>query len=238
MDDEPAFGSAAEINALLLWHRQAVAKVKERALSLFKRVESEDDPAIYSYLVTIPKTKTTLFHLALRYVSCGTWFHMAFELIGCTYDVLGNLSLRACSRDKISNFVRVVYAVNLQQIVDLLRRSWAFSLALDFATHQSSSRAPHSSIYASGFSFPTIIPLLTCMDARFRCLIAIQGISCPRWWTSSWQCYVLIGQFIFLAWCLTRPAIWLGRLLVLSFVSTLRCIVIVLWFGFGVGCIN
>jgi hypothetical protein len=138
-DEELAFGSAAEINALRLRHRQAVVKAKERALSLFKRVESEDDVAIYSYSVTIPKTKTTLFHLAMRYVSCGTSFRMASELIGCTYDVLGNPGLRACSRDKINNFVRAVCAVNLQRIANLLRRSWAFSLALNSATHQSTS---------------------------------------------------------------------------------------------------
>jgi len=134
-DEELAFGSAAEINALRLRHRQAVVKAKERALSLFKRVESEDDVAIYSYSVTIPKTKTTLFHLAMRYVSCGTSFRMASELIGCTYDVLGNPGLRACSRDKINNFVRAICAVNLQRIANLLRRSWAFSLALNSATH-------------------------------------------------------------------------------------------------------
>jgi hypothetical protein len=138
-DEEPAFGNAAEINALHLRHRQAAAKAKERALSLFKRVESEDDVTIYFYSVTIPKTKTTLFRLAVRYVSCGTSFRMASELIGCTYDVLGNPSLRACSRDEISNFVRAVCTVNLQRIANLLRRSWAFSLALDSATHQSTS---------------------------------------------------------------------------------------------------
>jgi len=64
---------------------------------------------------------------------------MASELIGCTYNVLGNPGLRACSRDEINNFVQVVCVVNLQQIADLLRHSWAFSLALDFATHQSTS---------------------------------------------------------------------------------------------------
>jgi hypothetical protein len=138
-NEEPAFSSAAEINALRLRHRQAAAKAKERALSLFKHVESEDDVAIYSYSVTIPKTKTTLFRLVVRYVSCGTSFRMASELIGCTYDVLGNPGLRVCSRDEISNFVRVVCVVNLQRIADLLRRSWAFSLALDYATHQSTS---------------------------------------------------------------------------------------------------
>jgi hypothetical protein len=113
--------------------------VKERALSLFKRVESEDDVTIYSYSVTIPKTKTTLFRLAVRYMSCGTSFRMAFELIGYTYAVLGKPGLRACSRDEISNFVQTVCVINLQRIANLLRRSWAFSLALDSATHQSTS---------------------------------------------------------------------------------------------------
>jgi hypothetical protein len=134
-DEEPAFGNAVEINVLLLRRRQAVIKAKERTLSLFKHVESKDDIAIYSYSVMIPKTKTTLFRLAVHYVSCRTSFHMASELIGYTYDVLGNPGLRACSRDKINNFVRAVCAVNLQRIVDLLHRSWAFSLALDSATH-------------------------------------------------------------------------------------------------------
>ncbi len=138
-DEEPTFGSAAEINALLFRRCQVVAKVKERALLLFKRVESEDDGVIYSYSMTIPKTKTTLFCLAVRYVFCGTSFRMASEFIGCMYNVLGNPSLHACSRDEISNFVRVVCVVNLQQIVDLLHRSWAFSLAFDFVTHRSTS---------------------------------------------------------------------------------------------------
>jgi len=139
VDEEPAFDTVAEINALLLQRRQTVAKAKERALLLFKRVESEHDAAIYTYSMTIPKTKTILFCLAVCYVSCGTTFRMASELIGCTYDVLGNLGLHACSRDEINNFVRVVCVVNLQQIIDLLRHSWTFSLTLDFATHQSTS---------------------------------------------------------------------------------------------------
>ncbi len=112
-DEEPAFGNAVEINVLFLRCRQVTTKAKEQALSLFKHVESEDDATIYSYLMTIPKTKTTLFRLVVRYVSCGTSFRMASELISCTYDVLGNLGLCACSRDKISNFVRVVCTINL-----------------------------------------------------------------------------------------------------------------------------
>jgi hypothetical protein len=188
-DEEPAFGSAAKINALRLRHCQAAAKAKERALSLFKHVESEDDVAIYSYSVTIPKTKTTLFHLAVRYVSCKTSFRMASELIGCTYDVLGNPGLRVCSRDEISNFVQTAYIVNLQQIADLLRRSWAFSLALNSATHQSTSFLDlrfrifipnyHSIVNLHGCTLPMfdrhIGDIMSTMVSKFLTVL------CPDW---------------------------------------------------------
>jgi hypothetical protein len=55
------------------------------------------------------------------------------------YDVLHNPILRSCSCNDVSNFIRVVYAVNLQRIARHLQHSWAFSIALDSATHQSTS---------------------------------------------------------------------------------------------------
>lgn len=88
----------------------------------------------------IPASKATLFDLAVRYTSCGTSFRMTAEIIGCTYDVLGDPRLRHCCRQDVSNnYIRVIGAVNLQRISDLLSRSWGFSLALDSATHQSTS---------------------------------------------------------------------------------------------------
>jgi hypothetical protein len=188
-DEEPAFGSAAEINVLLLRHRQATAKAKERALSLFKRVELEDDAAIYSYSVIILKTKTTLFCLAMRYVFCETSFRMASELIGCTYDVLGNPGLRVCSRDEINNFVQVVCVVNLQQIADLLRRSWAFSLTLHSATHQNTSFLDlrfwvfipnyHSIVNLHGYALPMFDrhtrDIMSTMVSKFLIVF------CPDW---------------------------------------------------------
>jgi hypothetical protein len=138
MDEPPAFGSDAERNVVL--HRRAQQSVlaKEQALSLFKRVDGDDD-ADYAYCVRIPKSKTTVFQLAVRYVACGASFRMAANLLSCTYDVLHNPILRSCSRNDVSNFIRVVYAVNLQRMARHLRHSWAFSIALDSATHQSTS---------------------------------------------------------------------------------------------------
>jgi hypothetical protein len=75
MEEDPGFGSPAELQALLDQCRATATKARDRALSLFKKVEFEDGD--YSYSVTIPKTKTTVFGLVVRYVSCGTSFRMA-----------------------------------------------------------------------------------------------------------------------------------------------------------------
>jgi hypothetical protein len=64
---------------------------------------------------------------------------MAANLLSCTYNVLHNPILWLCSRNDVSNFIRVVYAVNLQRIACHLQHPWAFSIALDSATHQSTS---------------------------------------------------------------------------------------------------
>jgi hypothetical protein len=83
--------------------------------------------------------KTKLFHLAIRYISCETSFCMAANIISCTYKVMSYPSLHFCTRHHVNSFVRVVYAINLQHIFDILWHLWAFSLALDSTTHQSTS---------------------------------------------------------------------------------------------------
>jgi hypothetical protein len=137
MEEVPRFGSTAELQALFDQRCAISAKARDRALSLLKEVEFEDGD--YSYSVTIPKTKTTVFGLVVCYVSCGTSFCMTASIFGCTYDDLASTGLRAFSRQDVSNFIRVVCALNLQRIARHLRRSWAFSIASDSATHQSTS---------------------------------------------------------------------------------------------------
>jgi hypothetical protein len=53
--------------------------------------------------------------------------------------VLHNLVLRAYSCHDVANYIKVVCVVNLQHIARHLCRAWAFSSALDSATHQSTS---------------------------------------------------------------------------------------------------
>jgi len=87
------------------------------------------------YIVTILKTKTKLIHLVIHYISCKISFHMVTNVISCMYEVLSNPSLHFCIRHHVSNFIRVICAINLKCIFNILRRLWAFSLALDSTTH-------------------------------------------------------------------------------------------------------
>ena len=103
--------------------------------------------------MTIHASKVMLFNLAVRYTSCGAFFRMTSEIIACTFDVMGDPRLQHCCWQDVSNYIRVVCAVNLQQISDILCRSWGFSLALDSATHQST----------------------TYLDIRFRVFVKEQG---------------------------------------------------------------
>jgi hypothetical protein len=108
--EDLVFGSEAELNAIMRLRLEAVATAKSRALALFKQIQSEandnvNDEAQFSYSVTIPKRKTTLFSLVVCYVFCGASFRMASNIIGCTYDVLGDPCLRACSHQDVSKFI-------------------------------------------------------------------------------------------------------------------------------------
>jgi hypothetical protein len=91
VEEDPGFGSPAELQALLDHRRATATKARDRALSLFKKVEFEDGD--YSYSVTIRKTKTTVFGLIVRCVSCGTSFRMAASILGCTDDILASPGL-------------------------------------------------------------------------------------------------------------------------------------------------
>jgi hypothetical protein len=143
VEEEPTFGNEDKWTIVLVWRRVTVAKAKERVLLLFKRTELDKDGVPHLYTVKILKTKAKLFHLAICYILCGTFFLMATNIINYTYKVLSNPFLRFCTCYHVSNFVKVVCVINLQPIFDILWCSWAFSLALDFLTHQN-WRAPKS----------------------------------------------------------------------------------------------
>lgn len=140
------FDSAAERDAMTADRLASIARSKEIALSLFERIDAagvgnaigEDDesPEKYAYVATI--TKPLLFELVVCYISCGVSFRMAESIVRHTTDVF-NTSVRALHRNEVSRMMRVACAANLQKIADLLKNSWAFLIAIDSATHHSTS---------------------------------------------------------------------------------------------------
>lgn len=75
-----SFGGERELNALRQKQGDAAASAKAKALQLFKRIRNLEEEQQYSYSVTIPASKATLFNLALRYTLCGTSFRMTYCL--------------------------------------------------------------------------------------------------------------------------------------------------------------
>jgi hypothetical protein len=138
-DEEMKLDEDEGLASVLAKRRAADERAKERALDIFKIHEAESEEETTAYTVTIPKTKVKLFNLAVRYVSCGASFRQVSNLVGMTYEVMQDPLLRSCPRELVSKYVRVACAVNLQRIKDLLNSTWAFSLALDVASHQSRS---------------------------------------------------------------------------------------------------
>ena len=78
-----------------------------------------------------------LFDLVLCYISCGVSFRMTQNILQHTAEVFGFSIVR--SRGNRSKMTRVTCAANLQKLADILKWSWAFSIAFDSATHQSTS---------------------------------------------------------------------------------------------------
>ena len=147
--DSSRFCTAAEQAAVVADRRVVAARAKALALSLFEKIDDapptaddsrsnsdNDEPTAYKYVATV--TKPLLFELAVRFTSSGSSFKMTSINMRHTVEVFA-LPTRALHRHDISRMMRVACAANLQKISVLLKDSWAFSIAVDSATHQSTS---------------------------------------------------------------------------------------------------
>lgn len=105
----------------------------ERALSIFEQVDGV--PQSYRIHVRNP----IQFHLVVDYVSVGASFRMASYILRMTKERTGLASIGCCSEGKVSSYIRMVCAINLQLMKDLLDRVWTFSIALDMSTHMATS---------------------------------------------------------------------------------------------------
>jgi hypothetical protein len=104
---------------------------RERALALFNLQEdaADDDEAQDAYTVTIKSSRQ--FRVVVKFVACGTSFRLTSRLLTQIKDEAALGYLTGVSDVRVSQFVRVVVAANLQRISEILDKTWAFSIAVD-----------------------------------------------------------------------------------------------------------
>lgn len=134
----------ADLDSLACEREKNRRTAKLKALSLF--VRGDDDSAkveevekLQKYSAKIANYKVEMFKLCVKYVACGASFRMASNIVSATTDVIPQPFLGSCDDQLVVCYVRVVTAVNLQRMANAMRRTWAFSIAVDSATHVSVS---------------------------------------------------------------------------------------------------
>ena len=120
----------------LLFDPDAEDETVDRALSVFVPMRG-DDEAVTHYRTHIKNLK--LFKLVIGQVSLGSSFRLASRQITCVREALSLGYLSGCNEAMVSRFVRVAAGACLQKISELLNRTWAFSVAFDSATVESTS---------------------------------------------------------------------------------------------------
>ena len=80
-----------------------------------------------------------MFRLVIHYVSFGASFCLVSRQVAAAREELKLGYLSGCNETKVSTFVRVALAANMQTLKSLLAGCWAFSLAFDSATVESTS---------------------------------------------------------------------------------------------------
>ena len=105
------------------------------ATRIFTRPADADEDNCYA--VHIKQTK--LFKLVIEYVALGASFRLASRQVAAAREQLGLGYLGGCNEAKVSSFVRVALAANMQKFKELLANCWAFSVMFDSATVEGSS---------------------------------------------------------------------------------------------------
>jgi hypothetical protein len=98
-------------------------------------VADASDVSRYAIIVT----NTKQFQLVPQFLAAGPSFRQVSQEIMETKEVLGIGIIGSCSEGIVSRYDRFICSMNLQCIAALLRHCWAFSVALDMATHMATS---------------------------------------------------------------------------------------------------
>lgn len=104
-----------------------------RALTIFKPATDGGDDDDQYYVCKIKNHR--MFDLTVRFLNCGASFRMTARLLQETKEHADLHYLAGAHDTYVATAARVVCAVDLQRLGDLLHKAWAFSLALDSGSH-------------------------------------------------------------------------------------------------------
>ena len=115
----------------MYFHPEDEEQVKEGVLSIFQ----ENNGQCCRFTIKNPLQ----FSLVVDYLSIGVSFRMAVSILLRTKERTGLASVGSISEKKVRSYAGFVCAINLQRIKELLESCWTFSVAMDMASHMSSS---------------------------------------------------------------------------------------------------
>ncbi|BBN00789.1 hypothetical protein Mp_2g02130 [Marchantia polymorpha subsp. ruderalis] len=109
-------------------------EIKKRALSIFVLVQDFSPKrnayaSVSAYEVAIKNSY--LFDMVIKFTSLGSTFRLTSRLAQWRKELTGMACYSGCNRRKVSSFLRM--------LSNILSNCWAFLLAMDGATHQSTS---------------------------------------------------------------------------------------------------
>jgi hypothetical protein len=124
------------------------APTRARALEIFKLIvdpdridggDGVDGEDVQPVLYEVKIASSRCFDLVLGFVSCGSSFRMSSRLADVTKSVSNMGCFAGCTEGKCAMYTRVICAVNLQKISEILSKCWAFAIALDVGSKQGTS---------------------------------------------------------------------------------------------------
>ena len=164
---------------------------KERALAIFEDVigpdedERESDMQTDGYRVIVKNPAQ--FQLVVDYVSVGASFRMTSRIVQMTRDRTGLASIGSVSEGKVTSYIRIACALNLQKISEVIASTWTFSLAMDMSTHMATSYLDIRIRLLTGGTIHNYHLIAIPMFSRhtgeeiFLHAAKVLDVICPRW---------------------------------------------------------
>ena len=105
--------------------------------TLYSSEDAADAGNVSRYVIIVRNTKH--FQFVAQYLADGLSFSQVAQMMLGTKELLGIGRIGSCYEGIVSHYACFICSMNLQCIVKLLRKCWAFSVAINMATHMATA---------------------------------------------------------------------------------------------------